>query len=106
VKWFFPSEYGTDIEYSPASANEKPHQMKLKIRAYLRSLPELYHTYVVTGPFADGYLGPAPVGPEGGSFDVKSKTANLLGDGKGRVSLVVMAEYVFPVPIPLRLFLL
>lgn len=71
--------------------------MKLKIRAYLKSLPStapggLFHTYVVTGPFAEGYLSAAPAGPEGGSFDVKNKTANLLGDGKGRVSLSSMPE--------------
>lgn len=77
--------------------------MKLKIRACLRSLPStdpnglgLFHTYVVTGPFAEGYLAPEPAGPEGGSFDVKNKRANLLGDdGKGRVSLSSMREYVF-----------
>ncbi|KAK2763864.1 hypothetical protein FQN54_009482 [Arachnomyces sp. PD_36] len=103
VKWFLPSEYGTDIEYSPASANERPHQMKLKIRAALRALPapseeasvegKLYHTYVVTGPFAEGYLSREPAGPEGGSFDVKAKKANLLGEGgKGRVSLTTMVD--------------
>lgn len=49
----------------------------------------------MTGPFADGYLAPEPAGAEGGSFDVKSKRANLLGDdGKGRVSLSTMREYV------------
>lgn len=101
VKWFFPSEYGTDIEYSPASAHERPHQKKLKVRAYLRTLPStdpngLFHTYVVTGPFADGYVAPEPAGPEGGSFDARNKRANLLGDGKGRVSLSSMREYVCP----------
>lgn len=31
VKRFFPSEFGTDIEYGPESVNEKPHQLKLKV---------------------------------------------------------------------------
>ncbi|KAJ5575201.1 hypothetical protein N7450_009100 [Penicillium hetheringtonii] len=59
VKWFFPSEYGTDIAYGPASANEKPHQQKLKVRAVLENeIPrkDLDYSYVVTGPFAEMYL--------------------------------------------------
>lgn len=96
MKWFFPSEYGTDIEYGPASAHEKPHQQKLKVRAALREVKDLSYTYVVTGPFADGYLSRTTLaGPRGGGgFSVKEKKANLLGDGKGRLSLTTMAEYV------------
>lgn len=36
VQWFFPSEYGTDIEYDATSKDEKPHQNKLKVRAFIR----------------------------------------------------------------------
>lgn len=32
IKRFFPSEYGTDIEYGPNSEHERPHQAKLKVR--------------------------------------------------------------------------
>lgn len=94
VKRFFPSEYGTDIEYGPESANEAPHQQKLKVRAALKGSSGLDYTYVVTGPYADvgGYLGTAPYGPQIGSFDVKEKKAVLIGDGKGKVSLTTPDE--------------
>ncbi|KAL4758019.1 uncharacterized protein BDW70DRAFT_170860 [Aspergillus foveolatus] len=93
IKRFLPSEYGTDIEYSPASANEKPHQQKLKVRAAIRETKNLEYAFVVTGPYADVpfYLG-ASKNPRGGSFDVKNKKAVLLGDGKGRISLVACAD--------------
>lgn len=97
VKWFFPSEYGTDIEYSPASAGEKPHQQKLKVRAALREAKNLAHTYVVTGPFADGYIGPGVPGGRGGAFNIKEKKADLLGGGNEKVSLTTMSEYVYHV---------
>ncbi|KAJ6074904.1 uncharacterized protein N7446_002681 [Penicillium canescens] len=63
VKWFLPSEYGTDIKYGPASAYEKPHQQKLKVRAYIEnevSRDDLSYSYVVTGPFAEMYLNLVP----------------------------------------------
>ncbi|KZZ96991.1 NmrA-like family protein [Ascosphaera apis ARSEF 7405] len=94
VKWFFPSEYGTDIEYGPQSVHEKPHQLKLKVRERLRKIDEnnLIFTCVVTGPFADGYIGPLTLGPRGGGFDAREKKANLLGDGDGKISLTTMAD--------------
>jgi hypothetical protein len=96
VKWFFPSEYGTDIEYGPASAHERPHQQKLKVRAALKDVKDLSYTYVVTGPFADMYMLPeAPVGERGGgAFSVKGRKADLLGDGNNKLSLTTMAECV------------
>lgn len=94
VKRFFPSEYGTDIEYDATSANEVPHQQKLKVRAALRKQEKegkgLDYTFVVTGPFAYGYLG-KPRGGLGG-FDVKAKRAVVLGDGKGKISLTTDPE--------------
>jgi hypothetical protein len=91
VTRFFPSEYGTDIEYSPASAHEKPHQLKLKVRAYAKTARDLEFTYLVTGPYSDLYFG--KLGKEEiGMFDVKAKKAVLLGDGKGKVSFTTMAE--------------
>ncbi|KAL6237881.1 hypothetical protein BDW75DRAFT_202921 [Aspergillus navahoensis] len=93
IKRFLPSEYGTDIEYSSASAHEKPHQQKLKVRAAIRATKNLEYAFVVTGPYADVpfYL-QATNNPRGGSFDVKNKKAVLLGDGKGRISLVACAD--------------
>ncbi|KAL4997414.1 hypothetical protein BDV10DRAFT_92239 [Aspergillus recurvatus] len=93
IKRFLPSEYGTDIEYSPASANERPHQQKLKVRAAIRESKNLEYAFVVTGPYADVpfYFG-ATKNPRGGSFDVRNKKAVLLGDGKGRISLVACAD--------------
>ncbi|KAE8356813.1 hypothetical protein BDV28DRAFT_40679 [Aspergillus coremiiformis] len=93
VKWFLPSEYGTDIKYSPASAQEKPHQQKLAVRAVLENdVSELAYTYVVTGPYADMYVHFAS-NPEVGGWDVKSKKATLLGtDGNGPVSLTTMKD--------------
>jgi NmrA-like family len=94
VTRFFPSEYGTDIEYSPKSASEKPHQQKLKVRKYMATVKDLEWTYLVTGPYSDLYFGPTRTNPEVGSFEPKDKKATLLGDGKGRVSFTAMAEYV------------
>ena len=96
VKWFFPSEYGTDIKYNESSAHEKPHQGKLKVRAYLEEDPAVRcsgraYTSVVTGPYADMYY--AFSGPEeAGGFDVKAKRAVLV-ERNNRVSLTTMKEY-------------
>lgn len=97
IKCFFPSEYGTDIEYSPASVDEKPHQQKLKVRALFKTVKNLQYTYVVTGPYGDAdgglYLSARPPENEaGGTFDVKRKRAVLLGDGNGKVSLTTMRD--------------
>ncbi len=100
IKWaaetsvtrFFPSEYGTDIEYSPRSASEKPHQQKLRVRRYMATVRNLEWTYLVTGPYSDLYFAGTSGRPEVGSFDIKEKKAHLLGDGNGRVSFTAMTE--------------
>lgn len=97
VKRFFPSEYGTDIEYGPESVNEPPHQQKIKVRAKLREVKDLEYTYVVTGPYGDAddslYLAAAPPDIESrGCFDVKRKRAVLLGSGDEKVSLTTMRD--------------
>lgn len=97
VRRFFTSEYGTDIEYWPESAAEPPHQLKLKVRAHMKTMKRLEHTYLVTGPYSDLYFGAMKVKPEIGQFDVKARKAVLLGDGEGPVSFTAMAEYVSPV---------
>ncbi|OQU98483.1 hypothetical protein CLAIMM_04267 isoform 1 [Cladophialophora immunda] len=91
VRRFFTSEYGTDIEYWPESAHEPPHQLKLKVRAHMKTMKRLEHTYLVTGPYSDLYFGTMKARPELGQFDVKEKKATLLGDGNGPVSFTAMA---------------
>jgi hypothetical protein len=95
IKRFYPSEYGTDIEYFPdKSPYEKPHQQKLKVRAYIKeNVKRLEYTYLVTGPYADLYLKKSSQAAEkSGSFDFKQKKAVLLGDGNGQISLTTMRE--------------
>lgn len=91
---FIPSEYGTDVVYNSDSSKEKPHQKKLRIRAHLESesIRRLKYTYLVTGPFADLYVGCMANEPQMGSFDVEKKKATLLGDGNQRISLTTMAD--------------
>lgn len=52
-------------------------------------------TYLVTGPYADGYIGAKGLkgDPRVGGFDVKERKAFLLGSGKEKVALTTMAEY-------------
>jgi hypothetical protein len=93
IKFFYPSEFGTDIEYGPASKDERPHQLKLKVRRFIaENVRRVQHTYLVTGPYADGYIG-RPRDPRAGSFDVKERKATLLGTGEERISLTTMQEY-------------
>ncbi|KAH6637775.1 hypothetical protein C7974DRAFT_306960 [Boeremia exigua] len=91
IRYFYPSEYGTDIEYSPASASEPPHQLKLQVRAYIREqVQDLSVTYLVTGPYSDLYF--APSGAGAGSFDPKARRATLLGTGEEKVSFTTMRD--------------
>jgi len=92
VRRFFTSEYGTDIEYWPESAHEPPHQLKLRVRAHMKTMKKLEHTYLVTGPYSDLYFGTMKARPELGQFDVKERRAILLGDGNGPVSFTAMAD--------------
>lgn len=93
IKWFFPSEYGTDIEYNASSATEKPHQMKLAVRKFVReNVKNMKVTYLVTGPYIDMYFGMIPTAHSAGGWDPKTKEAVLLGDGEGRVGFCTMAD--------------
>lgn len=93
VQWFFPSEYGTDIEYGPESVNEKPHQLKLKVRKYIReNVKRLKYTYVVTGPYVDMFFTLKEQAPEAGGFDIKSKKAVFVDGGEGRIGFTTMPE--------------
>ncbi|KAF2466609.1 isoflavone reductase family protein [Lindgomyces ingoldianus] len=95
IHTFYPSEYGTDIEYSPASATEKPHQMKLAVRKHIHEnidTDRLKITHLVTGPYSDLYIGKMVGAEEVGSFDVREKKAVLLGTGEERVSFTTMRD--------------
>lgn len=95
VRRFFPSEYGTDVEYESSSVNEKPHQLKLKVRAAIRT-SKLDYTFVVTGPYADGdrglYFSANNMAKQAGNFDAKNKEATLVGDGNLKISFTTMKE--------------
>jgi nucleoside-diphosphate-sugar epimerase len=92
IQYFYPSEYGTDIEYGPASATEKPHQLKLQVRKYIReNVKSLNVTYLVTGPYSDLYLAPCQ-DHRAGSFNVKERKATLLGTGEEQVSFTTMRD--------------
>lgn len=93
VRWFFPSEYGTDIEYGPKSAGERPHQAKLEVRRFVREeVRGVRCTFLVTGPYVEMYFNLVPGVVEAGGFDVKGKRAVLLEDGEGRVGFTTMGE--------------
>lgn len=92
VNRFFASEYGTDIEYFPESQHEPPHQMKLKVRAHIKRMKKIEHTYLVTGPYSDLYFGAMKEAPHAGSFDVQAAQAHLLGDGDMPVSFTAMND--------------
>lgn len=93
VKWFLPSEYGTDIEYGPQSEDEKPHQQKLKVRRFVRDeVRRVKVTYVVTGPYFESWAKGAMPGVAVSQFDVERKEALLIEDGEGRIGFTSMPE--------------
>lgn len=92
VKWFFPSEYGTDIEYGPKSPHEKPHQNKLAVRKYVRdNVKKVQVTYLVTGPYFDMWVNSTGDGTLGG-FNASKEEAVLIEDGQGKVGFCTMWE--------------
>ncbi|KAI0134021.1 NmrA-like family protein [Xylariales sp. AK1849] len=93
VQWFFPSEYGTDIEYDASSKDEKPHQNKLKVRRFIREeVKRVKVTYVVTGPYADMFLEYKSGFEAAGGYDTKRKEAVLVGDGEDKIGLTTMPD--------------
>ncbi|KAK3984652.1 hypothetical protein QBC44DRAFT_336677 [Cladorrhinum sp. PSN332] len=92
VKWFLPSEYGTDIEHNTdKSPNEKPHQLKLKVRKYIReNLKKVKVTYVVTGPYFDMWVDTQPGLEIVGGFKPDEKKAWVIDDGEGKVGFCTM----------------
>ncbi|TGJ80780.1 hypothetical protein E0Z10_g7981 [Xylaria hypoxylon] len=93
VNWFFPSEYGTDIEYDASSKDEKPHQNKLKVREFIRSnIRRVQCTYLVTGPYLDMYLTLLPSVAAIGGYDVRSKKAMVINSGNDAVGFTSMPD--------------
>jgi hypothetical protein len=93
VQWFFPSEYGTDIEYDASSANEIPHQGKLEVRKFIREhVSRVKCTYLVTGPYIDMFVNIPSKEPEAGGFDVSSRRAVVVGSGDDPVGFTSMPE--------------
>ncbi|KAG8669513.1 hypothetical protein FPOAC1_008908 [Fusarium poae] len=93
VKWFFPSEYGTDVEYGPQSVDEKPHQLKLKVRKFIReNSNSLKYTFMVTGPYIDMFFTLTPTIPEAGGFDHVDKKAVLVDNGQGKIGFTTMPD--------------
>ncbi|KAF2097712.1 putative isoflavone reductase family protein [Rhizodiscina lignyota] len=93
IKRFYPSEYGTDIEYGPQSVNEKPHQLKLKVRAFVReNIKRLEYTYLVTGPYSDMFFDVSGKDQRAGSFDLDAKKSVLLGTGNDKISFTTMRD--------------
>ncbi|KAI1101591.1 NAD(P)-binding protein [Jackrogersella minutella] len=93
VQWFFPSEYGTDIEYDASSKDEKPHQTKLKVRGFIRDqVKRVKCTYVVTGPYTDMFLRLVPGAEEAGGYDLASKRAVVVGSGDEKVGFTNMPD--------------
>lgn len=93
IQWFFPSEYGTDVEYGPESANEKPHQLKLKVRRYLREhVKRLQYTLLVTGPYLDMFFTYQSNAPEAGGFIINEKKAVLVENGERKIGFTTMPE--------------
>ncbi|KAI0506321.1 hypothetical protein F5B22DRAFT_624431 [Xylaria bambusicola] len=93
VQWFFPSEYGTDIEYDASSKDEKPHQNKLKVREFIRNeIHRVQCTYLVTGPYIDMYLSLVPGVEAIGGYDVGSRKAVVVNSGDDAVGFTSMPD--------------
>lgn len=93
VKRYYPSEFGTDIEHPVTNDKEPPHQLKLKVRKYIREhVKRLDVTYLVVGPFPEFWFRMTKGTEYTGGFDVNNKKAILLGDGKGAVAFTSMPE--------------
>lgn len=93
VRWFFPSEFGTDPEHDERSAEEKPHQMKRVIRKFIReNTKKLNVTYVVVGPYFDMWVDRRKWSDGLGGIDVVKKEAILTGDGETKISFTTLKE--------------
>ncbi|KAM0254690.1 hypothetical protein ACHAQJ_006540 [Trichoderma viride] len=93
VRWFFPSEFGTDPEHNERSAGEKPHQMKLAIRKFIReNTRQLNVTYVVVGPYFDLWVDQRKWDDELGGIDLAKKEAIFTGDGETKIGFTTLKD--------------
>ncbi|EHK20770.1 uncharacterized protein TRIVIDRAFT_49722 [Trichoderma virens Gv29-8] len=93
VRWFFPSEYGTDPDHDPSSALEKPHQFKRRVRkTFTEQVKNLKPTYLVVGPYIEMWVDGDGLKDAFGGFDVKNKEATLLGDGEQPIGFTAMED--------------
>ncbi|KAK4104386.1 hypothetical protein N658DRAFT_419155 [Parathielavia hyrcaniae] len=93
VRWFLPSEFGTDIEHNDKSPNERPHQLKLQVRKYIReNVRRVKVTYVVTGPYFDMWVDATPGLEVAGGFVPEKKQAYVIEDGNGKVGFCTMPD--------------
>lgn len=93
VRWFFPSEYGTDVEHNARSAAEQPHQMKLRVRQFVREeIKRVKVTYMVTGPYFDMWVDTVPGLRVAGGFVKETKEAFVINEGQDRVGFCTMWE--------------
>lgn len=93
VRWFFPSEFGTDPEHNEGSSQEKPHQTKLAIRKFIReSTKQLNVTYLVVGPYFDMWVDRRKWNDGLGGVDVLEREAILTGDGETKIGFTTLKE--------------
>ncbi|EGR44880.1 uncharacterized protein TRIREDRAFT_111832 [Trichoderma reesei QM6a] len=93
VRWFFPSEYGTDPDHDPSSAHEKPHQVKRRVRkAFAEEVKNLKPTFLVVGPYIEMWVDGGPLKDAFGGIDVEKKEAALLGDGEQPIGFTAMED--------------
>ncbi|RFU81266.1 isoflavone reductase family [Trichoderma arundinaceum] len=93
VRWFFPSEFGTDPEHNEQSAEEKPHQTKLAVRKFIRDITkQLNVTYIVVGPYFDMWVDQGKWNDGLGGFDVIKKDAILTGDGETKIGFTTLRD--------------
>lgn len=66
--------------------------MKLQVRKFIKQdVRRLEITYLVTGPYADLFIGKSK-NAEYGTFDVTAEKATLLSTGKEKISFTSMEE--------------
>jgi hypothetical protein len=93
VCWFFPSEFGTDPEHNERSAGEKPHQMKLAIRKFIReNTKQLNVTYMIVGPYFDLWIDQQKWDDGLGGIDMVKKAAIFTGDGETKIGFTTLKE--------------
>ncbi|KAK4071980.1 hypothetical protein Trihar35433_4044 [Trichoderma harzianum] len=93
VRWFFPSEFGTDPEHNERSAQEKPHQTKLAVRKFiLENTKQLNVTYLIVGPYFDMWVDQRKWSDGLGGVDVVGREAILTGDGNTKIGFTTLKD--------------